>query len=237
MENQNENIIIPERISERIESIKDEAEKLLFNVSSVQQTKLARASFKFHQCSPKDILSEFERAQSVCFVTKYESLPELEGVFITQKGGIYNFENLSFIRHILNEYRSIIQNQNDSIYYQNIHKFIREKLVNKDPSKGLVLSVIDEDKNDVTETFRRYLDERIKSVRLILRGCEYGYIYNGILQHSDHEYTDRFLNEYHSGEINYVFLKHALLLGPIKETLLWHYRVINFLTFPKLGSL
>lgn len=237
MNSDQEEIIIPVRIVARLNQIKDEASFLLEEATKIQITKLKQIQFRYHQRAEKPILSDYERAQSVCFIAKYDSLPEFDGVFITEDDGGYRFENLNFMRHILNEYRPIIQNQNDSIYFNHIHKFVREKLINDDPSLDLVLDVMDGDGNDVTGEFIKILDERIKSIRLILNKLEFKYIYNGILQHSDHEHTDRFWEEYYSGEINYIFLKHVTLLNPIKEMLYWHYRIINLHTFPKLGSL
>jgi hypothetical protein len=233
----NEDTSIPARIIERMHVIKIEVESLIKSSTTHQRTTLDKIQFQFHQSASKPLLSEFERALSVCFVAKYESLPKLDGVMVTEENGQYHFENLHQMRHIINEFRTIISNQSDSIYYQKIHKFIRGLLTNNDPSKDLVVDVLDENGKNVTDIFIKILDERIKSSRTIIENSDYKYIYNGILQHSDHEYTDRFWDEYMSGEINYVFLKHALILNPISDLLKWHYRIINSLTFPKLGNL
>jgi hypothetical protein len=232
-----EKVIVPDRIVFKMEQIKQEADSIVAESILLQTTKLKQIQFHFHQKADKALFSDFERAQSVCFVTKYDSLPILEGVILEEEAGKYNFKNLDFFRHMLNEFRPIIQNQKDSIYFQNIHKFIREKLTNTDPSIDLVLDVLDDKGLDITVEFIKALDERVKSIRLILNKCDYKYIYNGILQHSDHKHTNRFWEDYYSGEINYIFLKHAILLNSIKEMLYWHYRIINFNTFPSLGSL
>jgi hypothetical protein len=230
-------IEVPQRIIDRLDELQRDADLRYNQACAVQVTRLGKAAFRFTHSAPSDILTKDDRAQSVCFITKYEHLTEVAGVHIVEKNGDFFLENIAFFRHVLNEYRPIIQNQRDSIHYMNIHKLIREKLLLKDPREGLVLTVIDEEQNDISDSFLRYLNERAKTIRRIITGLDYDYIYNGILQHSDHTYTDRFLEEYNSGEINYVFLKHAFLLNAIKQELLWHYKILNFLTFPKLGPL
>jgi hypothetical protein len=197
-----EKIIIPERITNKINDITKHVGDLLSQTQSIQQTRLSQVQFRFNHSADRTLLSDFERAQSVCFVTRYETLPIMDGILVTQnEDRSFNFDNLSFMRHILNEFRPIIINQSDSVYFHNIHNFVRGKLINNDPSQGLDLSVFNEHGNNVTIEFTRILDERIKSVRFLIDNCEIKYIYNGILQHSEHKYTDRFWDEYYSGEI------------------------------------
>ncbi len=194
-------------------------------------------SFEYQHSAIGDFLTDFERAQSICFVTRYETLPVFDKAKAIERNGKYFLGNYTFVRHVLNEYRPIIQNQKDSVYYKHIHRFCREKLINRNPSKGLSITIDHKDKGDITESFFKALDEKCKAIKLILKKCEYEYIYNGILQHSDHKFTERFLEEYNSGEINYIFIKHAHLLVYIKDLLNWHYRLLNAMTFPKLGPL
>ena len=145
--------------------------------------------------------------------------------------------NISFIRHILNEYRSIISNQSDSVYFSKIHSFCHKKLANRDSSKGLIVTVQDESEDDVTDVLLKAMGENNKAIKLILSKCEYGYIYNDILQHSDHDFTRRLLADYHSGNLNHLFIKHAYLLRQIKELMWWYHYTMNNLVFPKLGPI
>ncbi|MDQ7984612.1 hypothetical protein QYS36_06640 [Pseudomonas sp. G34] len=193
-------------------------------------------SFRYVISAPLDVLTDFERAQSFCFVTKYESLPTVDSVNIAEHKGRYFPNNIDDIKHVLNEYRPIIQNQGDSVHYQNIHAWCHKKL-GADPTRYLSITVQHENGKDITTEFRASLAERVRAVRKILAECEFGYIYNGILQHSDHQYTERLWKEYINGELNYVLIKHATILGEIKDLLNWHYRLFNTLTFPKMGSL
>ncbi len=229
---------IPEAIALKIRTVESEVERKIVEANSSQKTTSPKAvSFRYQHSAPGDILTESERAQSICFVSRYDHLPHLEQLDIVEREGKWFLQNVAFVRHILNEYRSIINNQDDSIYYKNVHRFCREKLTNQNPSSGLSITVVDEGNMEITAIFLRILDEKVSAIRVLLERSEFDYIYNGILQHSDHRYAQRLLQEYHSGELNYTFLRHAKLLGCIKEQLYWHHVILNQLTFPKLGPL
>ena len=111
------------------------------------------------------------------------------------------------------------------------------KLSNRDPEQGLSITVNEETAKDVTNIFTEMIGQKSKSIKFVLSNCDFDFIYNGILQHSDHAHTDRFLAEYNSGELNYAFFKHSAILSYIKDCLYLHYRVVNAVTFPKFGSL
>jgi len=229
---------IPQFLKGKLDNLQSEIDQLVELAKNTQRTNITGSvSFKYEIGAPRDILTDFERAQSVCFVTRYEGLPILNDIAVAEHRGRYYLGNIDFIKHILNEYRAIIQNTKDSVHYQKVHKFCRAKLTNRDMSKDLVITVNNEVDADITDTFTKYLDEKIKVITIVLNHTNYGYIYNGILQHSDHRFTKRFLKEYSSGEINYIFIKHAKLLGYIKDCLFWHYKLLNAITFPKLGPL
>lgn len=231
---------LPDEVRKRVKETIKEANDILEKVEGILTTRLeGKVSFQFTSSAPTDILSPFERAQSVCFVTKYDNLVDLEDndLVIEEYNGKFYLKNIDYIRHILNEYRPIVMNKSDSIHYAKIHKFCRDKLLNRDHTIGLSVSVIHDSDGDITDIFRRIMDERNKAIKFIIESCEFDYIYNGILQHSDHRYTTRFWDEYYTGRINHIFLKHAWLLGFIKDLLYWHYTIINCMTFPKLGPL
>jgi hypothetical protein len=229
---------LPEAVKLKLSNTESEVNKIIEEARGVQKSYLPGSiSFLFQHSAPMDVLTTFERAQSVCFISRYEFLPIFNGVEILESNGKFHLNNITFIRYILNEYRSIISNYRDSVYYGKIHKFCFDKLRNRDPKVGLSITVKNEKNIDVTDTFIKMLGERNASIKVILEKSEFSYIYNGILQHSDHKYTDRYWKEYHTGELNYVFIKHAALLGYIKECLFWHYKILNQLTFPKLGPL
>jgi hypothetical protein len=228
---------IPADIQAKFDAINKDIVRIIEKGRSELTTKTPeKISLKYQTSAPRDVLTDFERAQSICFVTKYESLPIVNGVNIVEHKGKYFPNNIDDIKHVLNEYRPIIQNQGDSVHYQKIHAWCHKKL-SADPTKDLSITVEQESGKDVTAEFRACLNERARAIRKILSECEFSYIYNGILQHSDHKYTERFWREYVNGELNYTFIKHATILGEIKDLLNWHYRLFNVLTFPKMGPL
>ena len=229
---------LPQEVKVRLQATYDEVNSISDLVESIQRTNIqGRFGFKFEQGAPLPLLTPLERAQSVCFIIRYEHLPVLERIDILEHKGRFYLKNIDFIRHVLNEYRSIIANTRDSIYYSKVHKICYKKLMKRDASTGLTISVDHETEGDITDEFIKVLGESNKSIKFILKNCEFDYIYNGIIQHSDQKYTKRFWEDYHSGRINHIFIKHAFLLGHVKDALFWHHHILNYLTFPKLGPL
>lgn len=228
----------PKEIQDKLNEVSEEVERMLQIAHGHFETDISGPiSFKYTISAPRDVLTDFERAQSVCFVTRYDALPVFEKINIVEEQGSYYFGNFHEVRYLLNEYRSIIQNKTDSIHFQHIHRFCRDKLLNNDHSKDLSITVEHSDRGDITQEFIKVLNEHYKAIRSLVNQCEFGYIYNGILQHSDHRYSHRFWEEYSSGKANYVFAKHALIASNIKMLLGWHYRLFSAMTFPKLGAL
>lgn len=229
---------LPQHIQNKMNQLFDLTEHISNNAYNIVKTVITEpVSFQYKHQKDSDILTEDERAQSICFISRFEHLPELQKIKLVKQDNGYHIENLGEIRHILNEYRTIIQNQSDSIHYSKIHAFCIKKLKNNDPTNDLSISARGESGVDKTDLVIKMLNERNKSVKYILENSDYKYLYNGILQHSDHSYTNQFLEDYHTGELNYIFLRHAFLLGHIKELLKYHHLILNVLTSPKLGSL
>jgi len=235
---QDKKIKIPPKIKARVNELNEDVRQIIEIAHKELQTDVSgELDFRFITWAPKEILTDYERAQSVCFITRYNELPMFKRVLIEENNGSYYFGNIHEARHVLNEYRSIIQNKKDSIHYDRVHRFCRKKLLNNDPSEDLSIIVNHKDRGDITQEFSKSLDEKLKAIKSILKHSEFGYIYNGILQHSDHKYTERFWEEYTSGDINYVFAKHALIISHIKPLMEWHYRLFSVMTFPQLGPL
>jgi len=228
-------------VEEKIRAVKNECVLLIEEIIALNEKETqnlhGEISFRYESSAPMpDLLTPFERAQSICFIARYECLPEMGTIGIIEKDERFYLSDMPFLRHFLNEYRLIVMNENDSVYYAQIHNLC-SKMANTDPKKGLCLRVEHEKHGDITEQFIAILKGRKKSIKAIMDKSEFDYIYNGILQHSDHEHTKRFLEDLHSGRINYLFLKHAFFLEHIKESLFWHYKILHSLTFPKLGPL
>jgi len=172
-----------------------------------------------------------ERAFLVNFVAKYQQLPEFHRVEIAQddESGLH-FANLAYARHCLTEYRPVIMNHGDAIYYKHVHVFCRKPLSHKDPHTGTVFSVLASDGQDITDTYLQLLDESHSAIGVIFKHGEFDYLYNGVLQHSDSRFSERHAKDYSSGEMNYLLFRHALLLNSIKGLLFPHYVCCSRLT-------
>lgn len=229
---------IPDRIKEKLNILYNEIDQIKSCAVKLIQTSIDESGLiRVANQTMSDFLSDYERAQSISFVSRYENLPELDSAKIIQHQGIYIIGNMTYIRHILNEYRSIIQNKGDSVYYQKVHNLCIKMLHQDDDRKGTKITVWSRSNKDITDKFIKFLGDHNKAIKFVLRPLDFDYIYNGILQHSDKHFSKRFIKEYMSGEINYIFWKHAYLLGVVRNLLRPYYMIMNAFSFPKLGPL
>lgn len=240
MANDSQDNQLPDRIKEKLALLQKEIDQIVGRAQDLLKTQLPQPiSFRFTNNAPRDVLTPEERAQAINFVTRFEHLPlpsDCRVQIVKQEQGYY-IDNMTLLRHALNEFRPLIQNEKDSVHYQKIHRVWHGMLTLDDPSKGTTIRVQDIKKNDVTPTFTQWLNERNQAISFVLRPLDYGYLYNGILQHSDNAYSGKFLDDYTSGELNYVFWKHVHVLGFIHEMLRAYHPLIRFLASPKLGPL
>jgi hypothetical protein len=228
----------PSEIRHKLDEVIKEVKSILEIAGSCIQIDVSgQLKFTFSISAPREVLIDIELAQSTCFLTRFKAMPVFERVSVKENNGSFYFDNIDESRYVLNEYRSIIHNINDSIHFQKIHKFCREKLINNDHTKDLTIVVNHKERGDITHEFVKHMDERYKAFKSVIKHCEFDYIYNGILQHSDHKYTERFRGEYTSGKVNYVFAKHAYIVGYIRWLMETHYKLLSVTTFPKLGPL
>jgi hypothetical protein len=227
-------------VGARMRRVRMEIESILHEAQGLITAGLSdRISFRYENAAEgPDLLTPFQRAQSISFVTRFDHLPPNAGVAVAgDPAGGFIIANMADVRHVLHEYRPILQNQHDSVYHQKLHSTWRRMLLGRDAAKGTVVTVLDHDKNDITPKFVTWMDQSHKALGRVLRSLDFGYLYNGFLQHSDSQYTDRFLDEYVSGELNYTLMKHVAALGFIKDRLLPYYFMAGALVFPRLGHL
>lgn len=238
MANSNYPSELPDRIKQKINLLEQGIKKIESHALGIVKTSMNEPVSLFVQNQTMtDLLSDYERGQSISFISRYENLPSLMPVKIVHHQGSYFIGNMTYIRHILNEYRSVIHNESDSVYYQNVHKLCFKMLQEDDYRKGTTINILTKNDEDVTETFMTWLGEHNSAIKFVLRTLDLDYIYNGILQHSDGHFSKRFVKEYMTGEINYIFWKHILLLDLIKDLLKPYYMLMVQFSFPKLGSL
>jgi hypothetical protein len=135
---------MPERITSRFEAITAEVQKVIDEANQKLVTKIPqRVAFRYESAVlNRDILSDYERAQSVSFVTRFDHFPDdLHTRIVVDDHNNWWIANLWDLRQALNDFRSVIQNQSDSIYYQNVHNTWFQTLRQKDKSKGTMVRV------------------------------------------------------------------------------------------------
>jgi hypothetical protein len=224
------------QVLERMDACNREAAVIAEAASELITEHIESYRLRYTISAPRDVLTTFERAQSLCFVAKYDALPDLQKVEVNTSGKIFVPTNIDSFRHVLNEYRSIIQNQSDSTHYERIHSFCKQKLKNKDPSKDLAITVMDgETDEDITERFLIHLTQKKKAIAYLLKHCDFDYLYNGILQHADHDFTEQYIADYASGRLHYIMLKHAVICDAIRDLLRPHYAVLVHLSGVRMG--
>lgn len=234
---------VPEPIRDRVRRLREEVDAINDAAMANFVTEIPkRISFSASGNSSVswngDLMPPEERAQAVSFVVRYQHLRDDLKVHIGPVDGEWHIKNLWELRHMLNDVRPIIQNQKDSTYYTKVNGTIQKRLRRTDIAQGMRIQVFEGDtENEVTLDYASYLGENTKAIAAIINRMEYGYLYNGVLQHADPSYTQRLLSDYTSGELNYTLWKHVIVLGQIQYWLTPYYRVLSILNFPSLGSL
>jgi hypothetical protein len=143
---------IPRRIRDRLQAIDREIESLMAKAESRFLTEVPRRiSFDMSSTTTTgDFITAYERAQSVSFVTRYENLPENVTLHLVEQDGDWYMQDLWVLRHVLNDFRPIIQNQKDAVYYAQIHRAWNQMLRRTDPTEGMIVKVLDETSQDIT---------------------------------------------------------------------------------------
>jgi hypothetical protein len=230
---------IPKRIRDRLQELDREIDGLVANAQSRLATPIARR-FQFRMTGTStdgELMPLCKRAQSLSFVTRYENLPDEVEIHLVQQNGRWTMADIWVLRHVLNDFRPIVQNQRDEVYYVKVHNYWNRMLQRTDRAEGIVVRVIDDANQDVTRGYSDWLTGNKRAITVVLQGLEFGYLFNGILQHSDAHFSERFFSDYVSGELNYLLWKHVRVLGFIKSLLKPYYEMMTVLTSPKAGSL
>lgn len=229
---------LPDPIQRKLQALQEKVDQIISEATALITTQLpGKVEFRFENPTPGEVLTPYERAQSVSFITRYQHLPSDYTVQITEHQGAYYIGNLDFLRHALNDFRPLIMHRSDSVYYQEIHRVWFAMLTRDDPTKGTTIRALSERDEDVTRIYTAWLSEHNRATTYVLRPLDFDYIYNGILHHSGQDYSTRFLRDYTSGEFNYILWKHVHILSFIRELLQPYYQLMHFLTFLRLGPL
>lgn len=210
-----------ERVKIKFDNIQNELEQIVNEASKKIHISIdGHLSIKIQNAAlNQDIITANDRAQIIHFVTKYQELPEIEAIDLIERGGKLYVENLDFVKHLINEYRPIVSNRSDSIYYKNLFKYCASKLTLKDPTIGTTLTITKDYKEDITSLYLILLENNCDAIEYILNKSDMEYIYNGVLQHSDKCYPERLAKDYYTGELSYILVKNAYVIGHVKHLL------------------
>jgi hypothetical protein len=186
---------LPPHIQKRLDNLDQEIAAILLSAERHFETSVPRRiAIDFKSLAKDgDLMTEFERAQSVSFVTRYDHLPDDMKVHVIEQDGKWYIDNSWVLRHLLNDFRPLIQNQRDAVYYTRVHSVWYRMLQRTDPNEGMLVRALSENGLDITLTYSRWLVENKRAITTVLSKLDFGYLYNGILQHSDAAYSKRFL--------------------------------------------
>jgi hypothetical protein len=232
---------IPPEILQKLRSAEDEAHKILEDAwKEVSEFDCERIGIRISSNSPLPLMSTEEQAQSLAFIVRYEHLPELNS-FVAGRNprtGLYYLNEIDEIRAALNEYRTIFFNQKDGIYFGAITNLYQKSFCPEEPNKvPMVIQALTKEEEDLSHDYLKHLLSRKKAIRTAVKGSDFDFIYNGVLQHAAKEHSLQMVKQYTDGSLAYMLLKNLILAQGMKELLSEHYKVIRMLNFPRMGSL
>ena len=215
-------IVLPKRILQRLKQVSDEMESILTSAETGYSKSLTMTfQFVAENASPiHDVLLDSERAALHGFLAKLRTIPNYpEPVLEALEDGTFVLGNEQLARHIITEFRPILFNQRDPVYFGKVQAIAFQMLNRIDPSEGTKITVVDTSENDVTDSFRAELASCRRVIDSALGKFELDYLYNGVLQHSDERFAERYSDDFHSGELAYTFMKHAHVLTYLRHYL------------------
>jgi hypothetical protein len=184
-----------------------------------------------------EILEPEEIAVATRLIALHQATPFPEPTFRVADDGSVIFENLPSAVYLLNQYRPVLHNQGDPTYYTKVHNIVAKLLRHQDPRTGTLVRADGKGVGDVTAEYLNYLGRSKNGIELVLRDGEFDYLYNGVLQHADLQHSTRFAEDWYSGGMNHLILKHGLLVGLIRELLVPYLLVYRcFVPGLKLGD-
>jgi hypothetical protein len=199
----------------------------------------AQVGFKVTASAPLPLMPIEIQAQSLTFIIRFDHLPEIES-FVAGRhpnSGRFYLNEIDTIRAALNEYRTIFYNEKDGIYYNKITSLYQQAFLSEPVGCSMRFKAIGSDGVDRSVDFLKHLKSRKRAIQHTIKRSDFNFIYNGVLQHSDARHSRRMINAYTDGSLAYTLLKNFILARGMKEFLREHYRVINTLNFPVMGSL
>lgn len=208
----------------------------IIDLELIKLPNLGTVSFRLEHSSPNPIMTEDTRMIHMNYIMKVQALGDVEDPkFKQSEDSLFYLENINEYKHTINSYRALIYNQNDSVYYTRLCKYISNCFLKRD-SMGLKMYAFDIEGNDISNDFIQYIKSLKKYISELIRHSDLDFLYNGVLQHSDIVHTNRYNEEYRTGKLDITILKNVILLDAVKFALERIMIPINFLTFPSRGG-
>ena len=127
--------------------------------------------------------------------------------------------NKQDLESILNAFRPILFNRNDSIYYSKILT-IQDQMINDEHYTGTKIKVLDgKTLEDKTEFFKEDIKRVKKIIKNLIDKSDLDFIYNGFLQHTDKRYAELYLEHIRKKDIELVELKNVVIISYIYKLL------------------
>jgi hypothetical protein len=191
--------------------------------------------------APSPLFTTDEQSKWFVFIMRYDMLSEMVDSIpnpkITDVSGKLMIGNLYLFKSALNDMRTMIFNNDDSIYFNRIHKIIMRWLNNKDHSTGQQLIVTDENGLNITTHFIDVLISYHKILNKLIKNSDLSFLYNAVLQHTDSVDSQRFINEYSNGMIQCTIIKCYQLCPVFINMLRYHRLIISNLMHIEMGEL
>lgn len=231
---------IPPLILQKLKRCEQDAHAILTEAKAlITDFDTASVRLRVSSSSPSPLMSWAEQAQSLVFVIRYEHLPELQS-FVAGRHpntGFFYLNEIDQIRAALNEYRTIFYNQRDGIFYATITNFYQKSFAPNALNASIRIEALTLSGEDLSIDHLKHLKSRRKAIQMAIRKSDFDYIFNGVLQHTDDKFAMQMVIDYADGSLNYLLLKNVLIAQGLKEILVEHYKVINVMSFPKMGAL
>lgn len=210
---------LPDSFKQKFNKMNQELETLLTEAEKEWTNPLAvKFRVALSSSAPKNILTEEEYACFHNFLLKFHDIPDFDKPEISYDGKEIKLLNEDLAKHIINEFRPIIFNQNDPTFYTRIHNIIY-KMTTTPKELGTNLTILGENDVDLTHEYQARINQGRRVITNILNGLDLGYLYNGVLQHADSKFYERYRNDLYTGDIAYIYLKNAFALAHIKKWL------------------
>ena len=207
----------PKSILEKFKNSALETQSLITTVEKNYQKFLPGPfQIKIANSAASPLLADTEEAAFHAFLAKFRSIPNFPGPVITQRENNFFLGNEDLAKHIITEFRPIIFNEKDPIYFGKIYNTIYKMLNRKSPVSGTKMTAFNERFEDITDLLKKELAVARKVIVSTVELLELDYLYNGVLQHSDPRFSKRYRQDFRSGNLQYLFLKHAQVLTYLK---------------------